>query len=183
MKGFERKNPLFSLCGLNCGLCPMFLGNHCGGCGNGNQSCKIARCSLEHGKVEYCFECPSFPCPQYAHIDDFDSFITHRRRREDLAKAQRIGIEEYTLEQREKMQILSLLLAAYNDGRRKTFFCAAVNLLALSDLQEAISELESNRELASLPLKERSAYAAGVIQKIADEQNVTLKLMREPLNK
>ena len=34
MKGFERENQLFSLCGLNCGLCPMFLGNHCGGCGN-----------------------------------------------------------------------------------------------------------------------------------------------------
>ena len=44
MKGFERKNQLFSLCGLNCGLCPMFLGKHCGGCGNGNQSCGIAKC-------------------------------------------------------------------------------------------------------------------------------------------
>mgnify|MGYP007039300262 CR=1 FL=1 len=42
MKGFERKNQLFSLCGLNCGLCPMRLGNYCGGCGNGNQSCGIA---------------------------------------------------------------------------------------------------------------------------------------------
>ena len=42
MKGFERKNQLFSLCGLNCGLCPMRLGNYCGGCGNGNQSLNIA---------------------------------------------------------------------------------------------------------------------------------------------
>ena len=25
MKGFNRQNQLFSLCGLNCGLCPMFL--------------------------------------------------------------------------------------------------------------------------------------------------------------
>ena len=41
MKGFERKNQLFSLCGLNCGLCPMRLGNYCGGCGNGNQSCEL----------------------------------------------------------------------------------------------------------------------------------------------
>ena len=55
MKGFERKNQLFSLCGLNCGLCPMRLGNYCGGCGNGNQSCGIAKCSLEHGKIEYCY--------------------------------------------------------------------------------------------------------------------------------
>ena len=25
MKGFKRQNQFFSLCGLNCGLCPMFL--------------------------------------------------------------------------------------------------------------------------------------------------------------
>lgn len=46
MKGFVRENQLLSLCGLNCGLCPMFLGKYCGGCGNGNQSCSIARCPL-----------------------------------------------------------------------------------------------------------------------------------------
>lgn len=179
MKGFERKNPLFSLCGLNCGLCPMFLGNHCGGCGNGNQSCKIARCSLEHGNVEYCFECPNYPCERYAHMDDYDSFITHRGRKADFARAQRIGIAQYTLEQQEKIRILSHLLASYNDGRRKTFFCVAVNLLELSELQEAITELQSNEELASLPVKERSAYAVEVIQKIADKRNVKLKLIRK----
>ena len=94
MKGFERKNQLFSLCGLNCGLCPMFLGNHCGGCGNGNQSCKIAKCSLTQGKFEYCYECRNYPCEQYKNIDEYDSFITHRRQKSDLEKAQRIGIEE-----------------------------------------------------------------------------------------
>ena len=25
--------------------------------GNGNQSCRIAKCSLEHGQIEYCYEC------------------------------------------------------------------------------------------------------------------------------
>ena len=81
MKGFKRENQLLSLCGLNCGLCPMFLGNHCGGCGNGNQSCKIARCSIEHGGIEYCFECSEYQCETYQHIDEFDSFITHRRQK------------------------------------------------------------------------------------------------------
>lgn len=57
MKGFNRQNQLLSLCGLNCGLCPMFLNKNCPGCGGGegNQSCKIARCSMEHSGVEYCF--------------------------------------------------------------------------------------------------------------------------------
>ena len=66
MKEFKRKNQLLSLCGLNCGLCPMFLGKYCGGCGNGNSSCKIAKCGLEHGNIEYCFECKNYPC---AHIN------------------------------------------------------------------------------------------------------------------
>ena len=77
MKGFERKNQLFSLCGLNCGLCPMLLGNYCGGCGNGNQSCKIARCSLEHGKIEYCYECRQYPCEKYQHIDNYDISVSY----------------------------------------------------------------------------------------------------------
>ena len=33
MKGFTREEPLFSQCGLNCGLCTMYLGNYCPGCG------------------------------------------------------------------------------------------------------------------------------------------------------
>ena len=35
MKDFVREHPLFSLCGLNCALCPMQLGGHCPGCGGG----------------------------------------------------------------------------------------------------------------------------------------------------
>ena len=98
MKGFKRQNQLFSLCGLNCGLCPMFLNKNCPGCGGGegNQACKIARCSIEHGGVEYCFQCSEYPCERYDHIDDFDSFITHRRRKADLEKARQSGVEAYT---------------------------------------------------------------------------------------
>ena len=33
MKDFSRNNPRFSLCGLNCRLCPMNISGHCGGCG------------------------------------------------------------------------------------------------------------------------------------------------------
>lgn len=45
MKGFKRNNQLLSLCGLNCGLCPMHIDGYCPGCGGGagNQSCRIAR--------------------------------------------------------------------------------------------------------------------------------------------
>ena len=179
MKGFERKNQLFSLCGLNCGLCPMFLGNHCGGCGNGNQSCKIARCSLEHGEVEYCYECEYYPCEKYQAIDEFDSFITHKRQKTDMEKAMEIGIDEYNSEQKEKIKILDTLLSCYNDGRRKNFFCVSVNLLELSEIQEALNQIMCNDKLSELPIKEKSAYAVSVIQNIAKKRNIELKLNKK----
>ena len=54
MKGFTREHTEFSLCGLACLLCPMQVGGYCLGCGGGagNQSCAIARCSLEQGGPE-----------------------------------------------------------------------------------------------------------------------------------
>lgn len=125
MKNFSKQNPLFSLCGLNCGLCSMRLGGHCPGCGGGagNQPCAIARCSREHGNVEYCFECGEYPCGKYEGITEYDSFITHRNQLCDLDRAGRIGINAYQAELNKKMQILELLLDSYNDGRKKTLFC------------------------------------------------------------
>lgn len=178
MKGFKRENQLLSLCGLNCGLCPMFLGGNCGGCGNGNQSCIIAKCSLEQGKISYCYECKHYSCEKYQHIDEYDSFITHRHQKSDLEKAQRIGIEKYNLEQQEKIQILNYLLSNYNDGRRKNFFCVAVNLLELSEIQEVINQLKANDKLSSMPIKERSLYATDMFQRIADRKGIKLKLIK-----
>ena len=97
----------------------------------------------------------------------------------DLQKAQSIGIAQYNLEQQEKIRILSYLLSNYNDGRRKTFFCVAVNLLDLSELQEGIKQMQTNEELPALPLKEQCLYVVEVFQKIADRRNIKLKLIKK----
>ena len=121
MKGFSRKEPMFSLCGLNCALCAMHVGGYCPGCGGGegNQSCAIARCSLGRG-VEFCADCAEYPCARYEGFDDADSFVPHSRRRADLERARELGLEAYMSELREKAELLSELLAGYNDGRRKS---------------------------------------------------------------
>lgn len=176
MKGFKRENQLLSLCGLNCGLCPMLLRKYCGGCGKGNQTCAVARCSLEHGKVEYCYECGQYPCEKYDGCEKFDSFITHRRQKADLERAREIGVCAYNREQTEKTKILAHLLSNYNDGRKMTLFCVAVNLLELSELREAMDQLSAAGELTG---KQKSCYAADVLQKIAARRNVELKLRKK----
>lgn len=99
MKGFTRTETRFSLCGLNCALCSMHLGGYCPGCGGGagNQSCTIARCSLEHGGVPFCWQCPEYPCPHYEGFDDGDSFVPHRNRQKDITLAQGLGLEAYLI--------------------------------------------------------------------------------------
>lgn len=55
-----------------------------------------------------------------------------------------MGIELYSAEQQRKKVLLNHLLNTYNDGRKKTLFFVAVNLLKLDDLEEIISELDEN---------------------------------------
>ena len=177
MKNFQRNHLLFSLCGLNCSLCPMNLNQYCPGCGGeGNQACSIAKCSLQHGNVEYCFQCENYPCEKYNNIDEFDSFITHQHQKQDMEKFKELGIELYSAEQQKKKVLLNHLLNAYNDGRKKTLFCFAVNLLELEDLENIISELDENT--SALTQKEKSAHAASLLQEAAKKKNVILKLRK-----
>lgn len=181
MKGFTRTETRFSLCGLNCALCSMRLGGYCPGCGGGagNQSCAIAKCSLEHGGVQFCWECLEYPCPRYEGFDDGDSFVPHRNRQQDIAQARKLGLEAYLAQLEEKRAILDEFLAHYNDGRRKTLFNTAVYLLPLEDLRSAMAALNSQPELAGQPIKERALAAVGLLQEAADRRGISLKLNKK----
>lgn len=158
----------------------MRLGGYCPGCGGGegNQSCAVARCSLDRGGVEYCFQCVEFPCARYESEDAYDSFITHRNRLRDLERAKRTGMEAYRAEQRERCEILGVLLEHYNDGRRKTLFALAANLLEPEDLRGILERLEN--EASGLPLKERAARAAALCKEAAARREIDLRLRKPP---
>ena len=177
MKDFHRENPLFSLCGLNCGLCQMYVGGYCPGCGGeGKGSCAISRCSGEHGDVPYCYLCAEYPCERYAGFDDYDSILPCRNRQKDIARAKRMGAEAYTVELHEKMDILARLLQDYNDGRRKSFYMTAVYLLEIADVRDIMEQLpDTNEQLA-----ERAAKAVALFKSVAAERGVDLKLHRKP---
>ena len=181
MKGFTRTETCFSLCGLNCALCSMHLGGYCPGCGGGagNQSCTIAKCSLEHGGVPFCWECPEYPCPRYDGFDDGDSFVPHRNRQLDIAKARERGLDTYLMQLEEKRNILAELLAHYNDGRRKTFFNTAVYLLPLEDLRSVMAALNNRPELDEQAGKERALAAVELLQEAADRRSISLKLNKK----
>lgn len=180
MKNYLREYTGFSLCGLNCALCPIHhMKNGCPGCGggNGHQGCAVIRCSLQHGGVEYCFQCPDYPCQTLQEATCFDSFLSHAHMIHDLDKANTLGLKAYHAVLEEKAAMLRVLLSQYNDGRRKSFFCSAINALDLADLNELMIVLRDSTE-ENAPIKEKSAQAVHFLQSLADKRQISLKLKK-----
>ena len=179
-----RSYPLFSACGLNCGLCSRYYTagqSRCPGCAGVGFSevhppCGVLSCCERRG-LEYCFSCEEYPCKKYEGVDLTDSFITHKNQFRDMDRARELGMEAYAAELNRKVEILEALLANYDDGRRKSFFCLAVNLFGLADIEALLAQL-GNTVGADAPVKEKAATAARLFQGAADEKGIELKLRK-----
>jgi hypothetical protein len=185
MKEYTRDYPLFSLCGLNCGLCPRFHtdgSSKCPGCGGYNfhlkhPACAVINCNKKHDNVEFCFQCSSYSCDKYTKNNDKDSFISYMNVGKDIQSASQ-DINTYKNSLEEKIQILEFLLAKYNDGRRKNVYCLAVNLLSISDLREIKNKIVIGIGPKEISLKEKIQLIIGVIYRKAEECGVKLVLRK-----
>jgi len=184
MKYKTRKYPLFSACGLNCGLCPRYYtvgSSKCTGCaGEGfsevHPSCGKLSCSQRKGN-EHCFLCEDFPCTKYDGAGFSDSFITYQKQMADVEKAKRIGMDAYEAELNAKVKLLEELLKNYDDGRRKSFFCTSVNILDLQDVK-TVTEHISDEVAPTFTLKEKAKTAARLFEEMAEQRGVSLKLRK-----
>ncbi|WP_306576185.1 MULTISPECIES: DUF3795 domain-containing protein [Anaerotruncus] len=188
MKDYQRQYPSFSLCGLFCGLCPIHhMENGCPGCGggDGHQPCAVIRCGREHGGPEFCCDCPAYPCERYLEPPLYDQLLPSRNARRDLDRLKAEGLPAFRAELDEKTAILRELLARYNDGRRKTLFCVAVNLLPLSEVRRVMERLAAEEASPGGPgdLKARAELAAGLFRQAASEGGIELKLHKKPRRK
>ncbi len=186
MKEYKREYPLFSLCGLNCGLCPRYHTegeSKCPGCGGEDfylkhPTCSVITCSKKHGNAEFCFQCSSFPCERYKKRNHEDSFISYRNVNSDIEKAKE-DLALYIKELTEKVNILEFLLSNLNDGRRKNYYCIAVNLLGLEELRVIMKEVIENVMKQEIPIKNKIEQAMLLINAKADECGLKLELRKQ----
>ena len=92
----------------------------------------------------------------------------------DVEKAREIGMEVYNGEQIQKSEILRDLLSKYNDGRRKSFYCTAVNLLDLEDVKRVMERIHNELKPDESNLKENAAAAATFVRPKAEEIHIIL---------
>ncbi len=186
MNGYKREYPLYSLCGLNCGLCPRYHTegiSKCPGCGGAafhlkHPACAVITCNKNHNNVEFCFQCSCYPCERYSAPSKNDSFISYRNVISNFQKANSDGIEKYKSELNEKINILEFLINDYNDGRRKNFYCIAVDLLELSDLKEIMERINNIISKQNITHKDKIKLIISMFKDKASKENIDLKLRK-----
>ena len=183
---YKRKYPLFSLCGLNCGLCPRYQTNallKCPGCGGADfhlkhPACAVITCNKKHDNVEFCFQCSLYPCKKYLDPSEVDSFISYRNVKADFEKAEKNGIDKYRKELSEKISILEYLIKNFNDGRTKSFYCLAVNLLSISKLKAIFGEIKNKISKLNMDEKNKIKLIIDLFETEAKKENIFLKLRK-----
>ena len=98
--------------------------------------------------------------------------MTCRHRLKDLDELKRAGADVFEAQMEKKLAILKELLEHYNDGRRKSFYCLAVTLLPLADLQDSMSQLA---EAPLTSVQEKAKLAVDLFQQAAEKHSILLK--------
>lgn len=85
-------------------------------------------------------------------------------------------MEAYKKELDEKINLLESLLASYDDGRRKGFYCLAVNLLDLETLHVIFDQVGHHDRVHRKALHERTTLMVQTMEAFAKERHITLRL-------
>jgi hypothetical protein len=117
LSGMEERRfapQLVAPCGMNCGICAAFLGYRmngrkmqkpCKGCRFRGSPCAIIKRScdrLRNKRINYCFECPNFPCERLKRLDKRYREKHRMSMIENLRNIQTNGINEFLKSEQER---------------------------------------------------------------------------------
>jgi hypothetical protein len=156
--------PTIGVCGLDCGLCPRYYTvgtSRCPGCCGPefftkHPSCSFITCCVKKRGLEVCAECSDFPCSrfkseeEYQQLKESSSYPSYKRVIPNLNLIRERGIEEFAVQQRRRIQLLERMLADFDDGRSKSFYCKAVALLDLAALENSLDRAIQKIEASNI---------------------------------
>lgn len=181
------KHAEIGVCGLSCRLCPMYHSegaSRCFGCKTESRmrvGCPFITCALKKKGVEFCWDCAEkSACNRWKKHRESgkkaDSFKCYQKLEDDIAFAEKNGIEAFEKTQETRERLLKKMLQGYNEGRSKSYYCIAATVFGVDELEKALCEAEKTP--AGLDVKERSKVLHRVLEEKAKERGYLLKLRR-----
>lgn len=187
MNTAKYKHPKIGICGLSCRLCPAFhrkTKSKCYGCKSEdriNLGCTFIRCALRKKGVEFCWLCEENKiCEKYkkhlAFSKKHDSFVCYQKIEYNIDFIQKNGIQSFKEQQNIREELLRKMLAEFNEGRSKSYFCIATTLLDVKELKEIINQAKINSK--GLDIKSKSKILHSLLNQSAQKKKYNLKLRK-----
>ncbi len=176
--------PTIGVCGLDCGLCPRYytLGpSRCPGCCgpeffSKHPSCSFITCCVKKKNLEVCAECSDFPCSkfkseqEYRQLKESSSYPSYKKVMPNLNLVKEHGIEKFVEQQEKRIKLLQTMIANFDDGRSRSFYCKSVALLDLAALENSVDKAIERIETGNISpndTKTKAKILRGVLSGIA----------------
>lgn len=174
------------MCGLDCGLCPRYYTegkSRCPGCGgrrflDKHPSCSFITCCVRERGLEACGECAEFPCLKFKTQDEYrrvelsSSYPPYWTVLSNLRFIRQAGMQAFIELQRERIQLLRIMIHEFDDGRSKSFFCRAVALLDAKVLKDS---LRTARNAKVRDIKNKANALKGILEEAARNASIPLR--------
>lgn len=181
------KYPDVGICGLSCKLCPAFhrdTKSKCNGCKSASRmtvGCTFIRCVRQKKNIEFCWDCTeNKACEKWKKHREFskqhDSFVCYQKLNDNIFFIQTKGIENFNYHQEIREQLLREMLDNFNNRRSKSYYCIAVVVMKLEELEKALSD--AREKSSGLPLKAKSKILHSLLDEIAEKKHYYLKLRK-----
>ncbi len=86
------------------------------------------------------------------------------------------GIVEFEKKQKNREQLLKEMLAEFNEGRSKSYYCIAATVLEIEELEQALAE--AKQKSIGTDIKGNSRYLHSILDDIARKKKYYLKIRR-----
>ena len=181
------KYPDIGVCGLSCRLCPMYnteAESKCLGCKSTTRmavGCPFITCAVKKKGIEFCWDCEeNKTCEKWKKHREAgrksDSFKCYQKLEEDISFIQKKGIREFEKTQKNRENLLKVMLKDYNEGRSKSYYCIAATVLEIEELKEVLTQVK--KKTNGLDIKEKSKVLHTILNDIAQNKNYCLKLRK-----
>jgi hypothetical protein len=143
--------------------------------------CPFITCAVKRKELEFCWDCDEHPtCVKWNKHREagqkVDSFKCYQKLEHDIDFIINNGVQEFEEEQKQREKLLKEMLAEFNEGRSKSYYCIAATVMEIEELKSAIKLATENPE--DLDIKTRSKLLHSILDKIANEKKYYLRLRK-----
>ena len=170
--------------GLDCGLCPRYYTvglTRCTGCYglefiSKHPSCSFITCCVKKKNLEVCAECSDFPCSkfksaeEYKQLKESSSYPSYKKVIPNLNFIKEHGIEKFVGQQKKRIELLEKMLANFNEGRSRNFYCKSAALLDLTTLEDSLDKAIQRLETDNIKpddIKTKARILRGILSEIS----------------